>query len=104
MRKIEQQMVEAIRSGDNWKSGNTEVRHSIVSGVKQADIYLHGHHIADCWAEVWDTFPHATPNARTFRDWPTATTRSRLRALGVDASIKNFQACIDGKELGFRTL
>ena len=104
MRKIEKQMIEAIRSlenGDIWKSGNTEV--VIIDGA--ANIYLHGHHIATAsrstWGKfnTWDRLTNVEANEDTFRAWPTATTRSRLRALGIDASIKNFQACIDGKAL-----
>ena len=91
MRKIEKQMIEAIRSGDNWKSANTEV----VITDDTANVYLHGHHIATVCSAIDCTLP----NRQTFREWPTATTRSRLRALGIDASIKNFQACIDGKAL-----
>ena len=91
MRKIEKQMIEAIRSGDNWKSANTEV----VITDDTANVYLHGHHIATVCSAIDCTLP----NRQTFREWPTATTRSRLRALGVDASIKNFQACIDGRAL-----
>ena len=96
MRKIEKQMIEAIRSGDNWKNGNTEVLHSIDNGIFYADIYLHGNHIATATPRSWDAYPYAKPNKTTFSNWPTATTRSRLRALGVNASIRNGVACIDG--------
>tara|TARA_Y100000114_G_scaffold52247_1_gene47745 strand:- start:498 stop:803 length:306 start_codon:yes stop_codon:yes gene_type:complete len=101
MRKIEKQMIEAIRSGDNWKSANTEV----VITDDTANVYLHGHHIATAsrstWGKFnsWDRLTNVKANEDTFRAWPTATTRSRLRALGIDASIKNFQACIDGMTL-----
>ena len=94
MRKIEKQMIEAIRSGNNWKSANTEVRFSDIGFGNYASVYLHGHNIATVYSADC-----TLPNRQTFRDWPTATTRSRLRALGVDASIKNFQACIDGEAL-----
>jgi len=91
MRKIEQQMNNAIGSQDNWSKDNTMVTY--VPEVNSSAIYLHGHHIA--------TYVHNTgttvPNTDTFRDWPTATTRSRLRALGVAASIKDFMATIDGE-------
>lgn len=96
MRKIEKQMIEAIRSGDNWKSGNTEVVHSIDNGIFYADIYLHGNHIATATPRTWDRHPYANPNLATFNNWPTATTRSRLRALGVNASIREGFAYIDG--------
>lgn len=102
MRKIEKQMIEAIRSGDNWKSGNTEVVHHIDNGIFCADIYLHGNHIATAKASTWgmfnswDRLTDVRPNERTFSRWPTATTRSRLRALGVNASITKGFAYIDG--------
>jgi hypothetical protein len=96
MRKIEKQMIEAIRSGDNWKSGNTEVVHHIDNGIFYADIYLHGNHIAVATPKHWDFYPVAKANRDTFSRWPTATTRSRLRALGVNASIREGHAYIDG--------
>lgn len=99
MRKIEQQMIEAIRSGDNWKSGNTEVRHSIEAGIFYADIYLHGNLIAVATPRTWDSYACATPNRAMFTAYPTRTTRSRLRALGVNASIKDGAAHIDGMEV-----
>jgi len=90
MRKIEQQMNNAVHNKENFSFANTMVTYA--PEVNASAIYLHGHHIA--------TFVHYTggvvPNTDTFRDWPTATTRSRLRALGVNASIKNFEATIDG--------
>jgi len=90
MRKIEQGMLNAISAGKtNWVSGNTRV-HSIVGGV---EIQLHGNIIAT----VDEYFTR--PDLKTFRTWPTSTTVSRLRALGINASIKNFQPCIDGKEI-----
>lgn len=98
MRKIEKQMIQAIRDKRNWKSGNTEVVQvrDTPHGINYADIYLHGNHIATATPDTWDTYPHAEPNRDTFRNWPTVTTRSRLRALGVNASIKNYCAVLDG--------
>jgi|VirMetMinimDraft_7_1064189.scaffolds.fasta_scaffold98847_1 hypothetical protein len=90
MRKIEKQMNAAIKANKYWKSGNTEV----VPAGDQVDVYLHGNHIA--------TVPWHDPiyvNIQTFSNWPTTTTRSRLRALGVNASIKNGAAHIDGMEV-----
>ena len=91
MRLIEQQMNEAISTRANqWAKDNTSVMY--IPQLDQSSIYLHGHHIA-----FYDhTKGTMVPNLDTFRDWPTATTRSRLRALGVNASIKNFEATIDG--------
>jgi hypothetical protein len=90
MRKIEQDMLNAIEAGKNeWVSGNTRV-HAIVGGM---EVQLHGNIIAT--VEEYFT----KPCLKTFRNWPTSTTVSRLRALGINASIKNFQPCIDGKEI-----
>jgi len=91
MRKIEQQMNRAIRDRNNWAKDNTQV---VIGFQDTAQVFLHGHHIANVLNDGT-----VEPNENTFRDWPTATTRSRLRALGVDASIKNFEACIGGVAL-----
>ena len=101
MRKIEREMIKAIRDGRNWKSGNTEVVQvrDYLHGINYAYIYLHGNHIATAHPNTWDRYPHAEPKRRTFANWPTATTRSRLRALGVNASIKNGCAVLDGMAL-----
>jgi hypothetical protein len=106
MRKIEAQMIEAIRSKQDWKSYKNaqgypamEVVHVRQNGINYADIYLHTNLIAVATPDTWDACPWATPIRPTFRDWPTPTTRSRLRALGINASIKNFAAQIDGMEV-----
>jgi hypothetical protein len=102
MRKIEEQMIEAVKTNKNWRGGNTEVHVMWDSPCKtRTNIYLHGNHIAvihqdtSHGSEPWE----AIPIRPTFRNWPTVTTRSRLRALGVNASIKNGDAHIDGEEL-----
>lgn len=99
MRKIEQQMIEAIREKRDWKSGNTEVLHSIHDGINYAAIYLHTNWIAVATPDTWDAYPYAQPNRAMFKAYPTRTTRSRLRALGVNASIKDGVAHIDGMEV-----
>lgn len=77
MRKIEQQMNEAIRNRKFWCKDNTMV-HS------DGNVYLHGNNIA----QVTDT-GEIKVNLYTLRRWPSMTTRSRLRALGADlVSIK----------------
>ena len=53
MRKIEQQMIAAIKGNTDWKSANTEVIHTcdnVHSPVSH--VYLHGNKIA----EVGDDF------------------------------------------------
>ena len=99
MRKIEKQMIEAIREKRNWESSNTKVVQGRSSGINYADIYLHGNHIATATPDTWGFRPYANPNRAMFIAYPTVTTRSRLRALGVNASIKNGAAHIDGMEV-----
>ena len=98
MRKIEKQMIEAIHAGRNWASSNTAVRvKTSYSGTGYfATVLLHGHAIA--YVTHYPATEHtiATADVDTFRAWPTATTRSRLRALGINASIKNGRAMLDG--------
>ncbi|UFK09579.1 hypothetical protein [Xanthomonas phage DES1] len=70
MRKIEQQMIKAIKKGKDWTSGNTKV----INMGNITNVYLHGHMIAI-----------AHPNHGTLEislaGWNTVTTRSRLSAL-----------------------
>ena len=106
MRKIEEQMIAAIREKRDWTSYNNakgypamEVVHVREHGINYADIYLHANLIATATPDTWDVRPCANPNRAMFRNWPTTTTRSRLRALGVNASIKNGAAHIDGMEV-----
>lgn len=91
MRKIEQQMNNAVYNKANWSKDNTSVHYN--EHTHTSCIRLHGNLIA---TYKHDGLYKVIPNADMFRDWPTATTRSRLRALGVDASIRNFEATIDG--------
>lgn len=67
-RKIEDAMIDAIRAGKDWKSGNTEVR----QGDDCTTVLLHGNAIA----VLTD---HAT--RWTLAGWDTNTTRSRINAL-----------------------
>ena len=69
MRKIEQQMIQAIKDNKAWRSGNTEVTLGS-DGVSY--VFLHGNLIA----EVDDT-------SITVYDggWQSNTTKSRLNAI-----------------------
>ena len=69
MRKIERQMNSAIRSGKNFSSANTTVRHGFEG---EADVYLHGNHIAT-----------VKSNSIIIKDggWQSNTTKSRLNAI-----------------------
>lgn len=75
MRQIEQDMLEAIKYGRDWRKDNTEVM--VDEGFKA--VFLHRHHIATVYPQG-----EVSVNTATLSDWPTRTTVSRLRALGVD--------------------
>lgn len=96
MRKIEQEMMKAIESRRDWVKDNTAVIFSDHGGNPYLDatVYLHNNEIAYL---LPDGDIVAIPE--TFKEYPTSTTRSRLRTLGINASVKNFKACIDGMEL-----
>lgn len=70
MRKIEQNMIEAIQSGKSRTFGNTTVA---TYGLHDPiHVYLHGNRIAEL---------SQSELLLTLAGWPTATTRSRLNAL-----------------------
>jgi hypothetical protein len=88
MRKIEKEMVRAVALNKSWQSGNTEV----AGGVRVASVYLHGHKIA----HVIDRMI-VVPNLKVIRQWPTVTTKSRLRALGVNIYTKKGITYVDNE-------
>ena len=70
MRKIEQQMCDAIANGKDWSLANTRVDQAHDSSA--AYVYLHGNHIAtvtDTDVTVYDG------------GWQSVTTKSRLNAI-----------------------
>ena len=72
MRKIEQQMNEAILNRKDFFKGNTSVENYITeTGAREAIVKLHGNHIAT----VGDTLQICDAG------WQTVTTKSRLNAL-----------------------
>lgn len=81
MRKIEKQMIEAIKVGKAWQSGNTMV---VPTSADNVAVYLHGNHIADVHRPAGFTLV----NKDTLRQWQTPTTKSRLRALGADVATR----------------
>jgi hypothetical protein len=94
MRKIEKEMYSAIVNGYNWSKGNTKVMtDSDTTG--SAYVYLHGNHIATvrfCMGMMTDV----EVNKETLAKWPTPTTKSRLRALGVNVTTKNDVTYLNG--------
>ena len=83
MRKIEKNMVQAVRSGRNFRSGNTVVTVG-ETGVK---VYLHGNCIFAIYQGV---------KRFTLAGWNSVTTRSRLNALGVNVSQKSWAPIYKG--------
>jgi hypothetical protein len=81
MRKIEQQMMWAIRNRKNWHSNNT-----VVCPINEEDcaVFLHGNRIA----EINSKTGAIVVNVDTLRTWATNTTKSRLRALGANVSTR----------------
>ena len=72
MRKVEQQMNEAILNRKDFFKGNTSVENYITeTGVREAIVKLHGNHIAT----VGDRLQICDAG------WQTVTTKSRLNAL-----------------------
>jgi hypothetical protein len=73
-RKIEEQMIQAIRAGKDWSSGNTRV---VISDEKADPIcvHLHGNWIA----QISNDEAHEL--VICLAGWNTPTTRSRLTAL-----------------------
>ena len=77
MRKIETQMVDAIKNNQNWQSDNTSVIFDAETG--DSSVYLHGNLIAT-----------VTDNDMTIYDggYQSKTTKSRLNALCNEFCIK----------------
>lgn len=80
MRVIEEKMLDAIRRRINWKCGNTKVE--CYSNV--VNVYLHGNRIYSLNTETYERIYNTC-------GYDTATTRSRLNALGANVRIKNFE-------------
>ena len=80
MRVIEKQMLSAIKNKQYFNKDNTIIKHQ--NGC--ASIYLHNNHIAD----FYNHSNKLIVDICTLRNWPTNTTKSRLRALGVNVTTK----------------
>lgn len=78
MRKIEEQMLFALRTGRDWRNGNTSVSwatNSPTFGGTQAVVRLHGNRIGIYQPST------GTLNISDGEGWRTSTTKSRLNAL-----------------------
>lgn len=88
MRQIEKEMLSAIEEGRNWTKDNTYVN-PVIGGI---EVWLFNNHIATIDGD------EVKVNKATLASYPTSTTRSRLRALGVDVYQKTGRVYI-GDEL-----
>ena len=89
MRKIEEKMVNAVRNCKYFHEGNTEVEPT--QGAVM--VYLHGNLIYK------KSRVNGCADAFNMCGWNTPTTRSRLHALGVAVSQKNFAPIYNGVEI-----
>ena len=93
MRLIESQMNQAINAKSNWSKDNTEVIYFANSDVSM--VFLHGHKIA-----VFDHYnDEIIADINTLSSWPTRTTKSRLRSLGIDVYTRKNITYVNGKEV-----
>ena len=100
MRKIEQQMIDAIKGNKNWSSGNTQV----VTNLDLSSVYLHGNLIAQIDNLTVTIFDGG---------WQSKTTKSRLNVLCEEFCIagegvfqkdflwyvRKFVGCINGQNV-----
>jgi len=104
MRKIEESMRNAIKGRKNWSSGNTSVT-QYENGLPSSENYEHravvslfGHIIAEvdylCYLNV-----HV--NLKTWYEYPTRTTQSRLSALGIAMSTRKGETYMNDFVLGY---
>lgn len=97
MRKLEQKIVRAINFGENKSIDNTFVKHDRVirngQEVREWSLVLHGNCIAH------GVSFQVRPTEINLCGWGTATTASRIRALGVDLRKKGGVWYIDGEEI-----
>ena len=100
MRLIEKEMNLAVQNGRSWGKDNTRVECMPIYRGYVADVFLHGHPIAEivCRAGCDDI---VNVNVDTLVTWPTRTTMSRLRALGVDVCTRKGTVVLDGKPLWY---
>jgi hypothetical protein len=93
MRKIELKMLQLIT---NKQSGNCGGNTTVFchSQDKWCAVHLHGHHIATVSQNGM-----VKPDLDTLKKYPTATTKSRLRALGVNISTRKGVVFVDGNAI-----
>lgn len=91
MREIEKAMVQAVNEHRNWRSGNTEVW--VHDGGGKTSVYLHGNLIYYHNVEERD----GNVVNFTLAGWNTPTTRSRLKALGINVCQRDCEPMFNGE-------
>ena len=97
MRQIEKDMCAAIARNESWSKDNTRVEPTFADGLLACRVFLHGNHIADTLQVTGNGILRVFPNRDTLAQWPTPTTKSRLRALGVNLTQARGVISIDGE-------
>jgi len=99
MRKIESEMVFNVLTGRDWSQANTSTQRASSDNAVMM-VRLHGHHIATVWnaCDIRDRWA-VEVNTDTLRRWPTRTTMSRLRALGVDVCTRKGEVLLNGEAI-----
>lgn len=93
MRKVEEEMLYAVRNRQSMGNGSTTVRYIPnendfeIDPSKEArsEILLHGNLIATYWYNTSEL----EVNMTVYKSYPTNTTKSRLKALGADINELN---------------
>ena len=104
MRKIETKMLKAIANLHDMYQDNTYVKHGSTEGddfmdaFDYADVYLHGNLIATVYHPS-TSGQYVSVDLKTLRAYPTRTTMSRLRALGIDVCTRKGEAYLHGYPL-----
>ena len=97
MRVIEKEMLRAILGGRDWSKDNTSV--TIDRDYRDfVDVRLHGNHIATVKLREGRGCI-VKPNIDTLLNYPTRTTMSRLRALGVNVCTRKGEVMLNGAAL-----
>lgn len=78
MRKITENMLHAIRHGNEWKQSNTATRHGIRDSRQGLVVYLHGNEIAFIPSD------ENAPIRISLAGFDTQTTRNRLNAIAFE--------------------
>lgn len=96
MRKIEKEMLSAVRNARNWSKDNTSVKVERLEFVVNISVYLFGNEI---YKEIRSNDGSRALAHFTLAGWNTVTTRSRLNALGVGVFQNDWKPYFNGIEL-----